>query len=117
MRQGRLLFILKLIGDPQAIVQQRQLLAAGAVIFQSGQPLLNAFVGLLQLLILLSVSGEGLTTYSRARSDSAQASFSTSSERVSKTWRCCTAWRSTRSALEAMSMALPDASVRPTVIP
>jgi hypothetical protein len=53
MRQGRLLFILKLIGDLQAIVQQRQLLAAGAVIFQSGQPQLNAFVGLLQLLILL----------------------------------------------------------------
>ena len=41
-------------------------------------------VGLLQLLICVSVSGEGFITYSRARSDSAQASFPTSSERYQR---------------------------------
>ena len=60
MRQGGLLFILKFSGDLQAIVQQRQLLAAGAVIFQSGQPQINAFIAPLQLLILLQRLRRGL---------------------------------------------------------
>ncbi len=39
-----------------------------------------------------------------------QASFSTSSESVSKTWRCCASPGVRRARAEAMSIALPEAS-------